>query len=543
MLYTRRMLALLYDVHGNCRALEAVLADARGQGADRWLLGGDYCLFGPSRRPTLERLRALSPALWLRGNGERWTADPARRARQPRRPARDRRLPRGARRRAGRRARRARPSRACTRTRATCHASPVSRRALVPPRAGRGRGRAARGRRRAAARLRPHPPAVPADLDDAAGSSSSTRARSASRSTATRAPPTRSSTTTGGVEHRRVAYDHGARARRGCASAGPARRGPTPSRGASSRRGGRLMPTLAELEAHRARRRAAAARRRRPRADRRRARGGRGGGARRAASSTASPPASASSPRVRIDAADAAAAAGEPAALARGRRRARRSTPRSCAAMLLLLASVAAARALGRARRARRAAARRCSSTTSSRSIPSRGSVGSSGDLAPLAHLALVLIGEGEARSTASACPAARRWRAAGPRAGDARRQGGARADQRHAPDGGRRRARRCATRGACSTRPIVAVALSLEAFKGSTVPFDERLHDVRGQPGQARRRRAAAARCSPARPSSPRHADCGRVQDPYTLRCAPQVLGAIADAPGLRRRGARSAS
>src|SRR5215211_4532343 len=76
MLYTRRMLALLYDVHGNATALDAVLADARAQGADRWLLGGDYCLFGPEPEAALQRLRALSPAVWLRGNGERWCANP-----------------------------------------------------------------------------------------------------------------------------------------------------------------------------------------------------------------------------------------------------------------------------------------------------------------------------------------------------------------------------------------------------------------------------------------------------------------------------------
>jgi diadenosine tetraphosphatase ApaH/serine/threonine PP2A family protein phosphatase len=70
------MLALLYDVHGNAAALEAVLSDARAQGADRWLLGGDYCLFGPEPEAALERLRALSPAMWLRGNGERWCAAP-----------------------------------------------------------------------------------------------------------------------------------------------------------------------------------------------------------------------------------------------------------------------------------------------------------------------------------------------------------------------------------------------------------------------------------------------------------------------------------
>jgi predicted phosphodiesterase len=70
------VIALLYDVHGNLPALEAVVADARAQGTDRWVLGGDYTLFGPEPEATLERLRALSPAMWIRGNGERWTAQP-----------------------------------------------------------------------------------------------------------------------------------------------------------------------------------------------------------------------------------------------------------------------------------------------------------------------------------------------------------------------------------------------------------------------------------------------------------------------------------
>jgi predicted phosphodiesterase len=70
------VLALLYDVHGNVRALEAVLEDARRQGADRWILGGDYALFGPEPEETVALLRTLSPAIWIRGNGERWTAQP-----------------------------------------------------------------------------------------------------------------------------------------------------------------------------------------------------------------------------------------------------------------------------------------------------------------------------------------------------------------------------------------------------------------------------------------------------------------------------------
>ena len=71
------MLALVYDVHGNLPALEAVLADAGEQGADAWLIGGDVALFGPWPEATVARLRELEPATWIRGNGERWTADPA----------------------------------------------------------------------------------------------------------------------------------------------------------------------------------------------------------------------------------------------------------------------------------------------------------------------------------------------------------------------------------------------------------------------------------------------------------------------------------
>jgi diadenosine tetraphosphatase ApaH/serine/threonine PP2A family protein phosphatase len=69
-------LALLYDVHGNLPALEAVLADAYEQGAERFLLGGDYALFGAWPAQTVGRLDALRGAVWLRGNGERWSARP-----------------------------------------------------------------------------------------------------------------------------------------------------------------------------------------------------------------------------------------------------------------------------------------------------------------------------------------------------------------------------------------------------------------------------------------------------------------------------------
>ena len=69
------MLALLYDVHGNLPALEAVVEDAERVGADRFLLGGDYAFAGGWPLETVERLRTLD-AEWIRGNGERWTAAP-----------------------------------------------------------------------------------------------------------------------------------------------------------------------------------------------------------------------------------------------------------------------------------------------------------------------------------------------------------------------------------------------------------------------------------------------------------------------------------
>ena len=161
--------------------------------------------------------------------------------------------------------------------------------------------------------------------------------------------------------------------------------------------------------------------------------------------------------------------------------------------------------------------------------IPSRGSVGSSGDLAPLAHLALVLIGEGEATHGGERLPGA-----------EALARAGLEPLQLRAKEGlalinGTHLMASAGTLAVIEARrvldaAIVAVGLSLEAFKGSTVPFDARLLDLRAQPGPAR----VASRLRELLEGSPvvaSHADCGRVQDPYTLRCAPQVLGAIDDA------------
>jgi diadenosine tetraphosphatase ApaH/serine/threonine PP2A family protein phosphatase len=70
------VLGLLYDIHGNLPALEEVLADAERVGVDRWLLGGDYGTPSPWPLETLERLRQLENATWIRGNGERWLREP-----------------------------------------------------------------------------------------------------------------------------------------------------------------------------------------------------------------------------------------------------------------------------------------------------------------------------------------------------------------------------------------------------------------------------------------------------------------------------------
>jgi predicted phosphodiesterase len=70
------VLGLLYDIHGNLPALERVLEDAKSVGVDRWLLGGDYGVPSPWPLETLERLEALPNAVWIRGNGERWTREP-----------------------------------------------------------------------------------------------------------------------------------------------------------------------------------------------------------------------------------------------------------------------------------------------------------------------------------------------------------------------------------------------------------------------------------------------------------------------------------
>jgi predicted phosphodiesterase len=70
------VLGVLYDIHGNLPALEAVLTDADDAGVNRWLLGGDYGTPSPWPLETLSRLKELENATWIRGNGERWLREP-----------------------------------------------------------------------------------------------------------------------------------------------------------------------------------------------------------------------------------------------------------------------------------------------------------------------------------------------------------------------------------------------------------------------------------------------------------------------------------
>jgi histidine ammonia-lyase len=161
--------------------------------------------------------------------------------------------------------------------------------------------------------------------------------------------------------------------------------------------------------------------------------------------------------------------------------------------------------------------------------VPSRGSVGSSGDLAPLAHLALVLTGEGEAHVDGRPLSGAEALDVVGLRPLRlTAKEGLALINGTHLMAGVGALALRDSERVLATA--TVACALSLEAFKGSTAPFDPRVHKLRDQPGQ--RRIGAQLRALLAGSEIvASHADCGRVQDPYTLRCAPQVLGAIDDA------------
>ena len=160
--------------------------------------------------------------------------------------------------------------------------------------------------------------------------------------------------------------------------------------------------------------------------------------------------------------------------------------------------------------------------------IPEKGSVGASGDLAPLAHMSAALLGVGEMRAGGETIPAMEGLKRAGlePVA--------LRAKEGLALINGTQASTALALKGLVLARRVfeaalVAGAMSVDAALGSDTPFDARIHAARGQPGQIA---VASALRALLDGSAIRHShdDCNRVQDPYSLRCQPQVMGAVLD-------------
>ena len=165
--------------------------------------------------------------------------------------------------------------------------------------------------------------------------------------------------------------------------------------------------------------------------------------------------------------------------------------------------------------------------------IPEQGSVGASGDLAPLAHLALSMIGEGELHVNGRVSPAAQALAAAGL------------APLRLEPKEGLTLINGTQAHTAIAALALedaerlwvtahVAGAMSLEALLGTPVPFDQRIQDARGQAGQGESAALLRALLTDSEiRESHRHGD-PRVQDAYALRCMPQVHGPVRDALGF---------
>jgi len=161
--------------------------------------------------------------------------------------------------------------------------------------------------------------------------------------------------------------------------------------------------------------------------------------------------------------------------------------------------------------------------------IPAKGSVGASGDLAPLAHLSLVLIGEGEAfcgnrvlDGTQALAMANIPPLTLGPKEGLALLNG-------------TQVSTALALAGLFAGQDLlktalVASGLSLDAARGSDTPFDPRIHALRGQPGQIRVAAALRTLIAGSAIRASHREDDPRVQDPYSLRCQPQVAGACLD-------------
>jgi histidine ammonia-lyase len=161
--------------------------------------------------------------------------------------------------------------------------------------------------------------------------------------------------------------------------------------------------------------------------------------------------------------------------------------------------------------------------------VPAQGSVGASGDLAPLAHMTLALMGEGEMLVDGLRKPAAPLLKAAG----IAPLTLGAK--EGLALINGTQTSTALALHALLTFEPVleaalVVGALTVDAARGSDGPFDPRIHALRGQPGQidvAQYYRALLAGSEIRRSHA---VDDDRVQDPYSLRCQPQVVGACLD-------------
>ncbi|KAA9131811.1 histidine ammonia-lyase [Marinihelvus fidelis] len=163
--------------------------------------------------------------------------------------------------------------------------------------------------------------------------------------------------------------------------------------------------------------------------------------------------------------------------------------------------------------------------------VPSRGSVGASGDLAPLAHMCLPLIGRGEfwARDDDRPVPAAERLSEAGLEPIDLQAKDGLaliNGTQLMSAYGAFVLQRALVLRREAD----VLAAMSLEALQGSAAPFDARIHEARPHHGQGQVA-ANVRRMLEGSEILESHRDCGKVQDPYCLRCVPQVHGASRDA------------
>lgn len=161
--------------------------------------------------------------------------------------------------------------------------------------------------------------------------------------------------------------------------------------------------------------------------------------------------------------------------------------------------------------------------------IPSQGSVGASGDLAPLAHLALVLIGEGEAEYCGERLTGLEALERAGlPPLELAPKEGLALINGTQVMTAVAALALLDGERLAAAAD--VVAALSVDAMEGTSVAFMPAIHQARPHPGQVASA-AAVYRLLEASEIRASHTDCSRIQDAYSLRCTPQVHGAARDA------------